>query len=186
MSPQSWSKRWYTSWQGARDNIPNPPSSAQAIFLLLLLFFTVSLKHTLFLLTSNQKNLDVNPISATTQPSLYSQKNSWQIASQPNQSLDWQNTKSLCILCLMRLFKHGSSGCGCWRCYSCDKRTSRPTFARIPISTTVLGKNRFSTGRSAPLYELDVGVSSKGDPSSQPTSSQRACHLCHNPLNPKP
>jgi hypothetical protein len=81
-------------------------------------------------------------------------------------------------------FKHESLGCGCWRCYSCDKRTSRPTFARIPISTTVLGKNRFSAGRSAPLYDLDAGVSSKGDPSSQPASSQRACHLCQQ--SPKP
>ncbi len=114
----------------------------------------------------------------------FSQKKSWQIASQPNQSLDWENTKSLCIFCLMRMFKHGSSRCGCWRCYSCDKRTSRPTFARKPISTTVLGKNRFSAGRSAPLYELDAGVSSKGDPSSQPASSQRACHLCQQ--SPKP
>jgi hypothetical protein len=57
-------------------------------------------------------------------------------------------------------------------------------FARKPISTTVLGKNRFSTGRSAPLSEIDVGVSSKGDPSNQPTSSQRACHLCQQ--SPKP
>jgi hypothetical protein len=148
------------------------------------LLHSLSQTHTLFLLTSNQKNLDVNPISATTQASLLTQKKSWQIASQPNQSLDWENTKCLCIFCLMRLFKHGSSGCGCWRCYSWDKRTSRPTFARIPIFSTVLGKNRFSAGRSAPLYELDAGVSGKGDPSSQPASSQRACHLCQQ--SPKP
>jgi hypothetical protein len=64
----------YTSWQGARDNIPNPPSSAQAIFLLLLLFFTISLKHTLFLLTSNQKNLDVNPILQQPNPAFLRKK----------------------------------------------------------------------------------------------------------------
>jgi hypothetical protein len=185
MSPKSWSRR---------DGIPHgkapgttspthPPVHKPFFFSFFSSSQSLSNTHTLSPHFQPEEsrckpNLCNNPTQSFNAKKILTNR----IPTQPK--LDWEITKCLCIFCLMRLFKHGSSGCGCWRCYSCDKRTSRPTFARIPIFTTVLGKNRFSAGRSAPLYELDAGVSGKGDPSSQPASSQRACHLCQQ--SPKP